>query len=134
MLKKLVGFALLGISIVLISGCAISRQGDLQAQGLRNQVSVLEAQLQAKDDEINDLREALDKKTQEETNSHPSAKQIQMALRNAGFDPGSLDGRMGKKTRNAIKAFQAANNLDRDGKAGKQTWALLKGYLHKEIK
>ena len=64
----------------------------------------------------------------------PATKDIQRALDNAGFNPGSVDGRMGKQTRNAIKAFQRANNLVADGKVGKQTWDLLSEYLKKKVK
>ncbi|MDI6759100.1 MAG: peptidoglycan-binding domain-containing protein [Candidatus Omnitrophota bacterium] len=141
MLKKLVGFVLLGVFVISVSGCAGSRQGDLQMQGLRNQISALEAQLQVKDEEIDSLKEASVLETQGqkekiicEVKSRPNIKQVQIALRNAGFDPGCLDAKMGKKTRSAIKAFQAANNLTRDGKVGKRTWLLLRNYLEQKVK
>lgn len=114
-------------------------------QGLRNQISVLETQLETKDQEIESLKDTLNKAGQveeipskkrvvPEIKSRPSAKQIQMALRNAGYNPGSIDGRMGRQTKDAIKAFQKDNNLVADGKAGKETWNLLKEYLYKKIK
>ncbi len=138
MLKKAVGFVLFGIFVISVSGCAGSRQRDLQTQGLRNQVSALEAQLEAKDEEINSLKDLETQGQKEkiihEVKSRPNMKQVQIALRNAGFDPGCLDGKMGKKTRSAIKAFQSANNLARDGKVGKQTWALLRNYLEQKVK
>jgi peptidoglycan hydrolase-like protein with peptidoglycan-binding domain len=52
-------------------------------------------------------------------------------LKNAGYDPGAIDGKLGKKTREAVKAFQTANNLKVDGKVGSQTWGMLKEYLSK---
>jgi peptidoglycan hydrolase-like protein with peptidoglycan-binding domain len=36
---------------------------------------------------------------------------IQQALKDKGFDPGPVDGKAGPKTRDAIRAFQKANNL-----------------------
>lgn len=56
-------------------------------------------------------------------------RQIQAALRNSGFDPGSIDGKIGPKTKKAIKDFQAANGLAADGKVGQKTWAKLSRYL-----
>lgn len=132
--------------VCVASGCATARrQKDMEIQGLRNQVSLLESQLQSKDDEIALLREDLNRLEQErgasekkkpvaEVKSRPKVKDIQIALRNAGYDPGAIDGRMGKKTRDAIRSFQRANGLAVDGKVGKQTWALLKDYLGKKIK
>ncbi|MFZ2937989.1 MAG: peptidoglycan-binding domain-containing protein, partial [Candidatus Omnitrophota bacterium] len=38
------------------------------------------------------------------------------------------------QTKDAIKAFQQANNLTVDGKVGKKTWDLLKEYLYKKAK
>jgi peptidoglycan hydrolase-like protein with peptidoglycan-binding domain len=56
-------------------------------------------------------------------------RQVQTALKNAGIDPGSIDGKMGAKTKEAIKEFQASHNLVRDGKVGSKTWRKLKKYL-----
>jgi peptidoglycan hydrolase-like protein with peptidoglycan-binding domain len=134
------------VFVLGLGGCATARkQSDIQMQGLKNQISVLEAQLRSRDEEINSLREALSKTTQEsmtqagtkaikEVKSRPKVRQIQTALKNAGYNPGPIDGRMGKQTRDAIKAFQKANNLLVDGKVGKYTWVLLKEYLDKKIK
>jgi peptidoglycan hydrolase-like protein with peptidoglycan-binding domain len=146
MLRKIAIFATLLILTVSLSGCATARrQKDLESQGLRNQISVLEAQIQSKDDEINNLRGSLGgaqkeessvsrKKVIAEVKSRPNVKQIQTAIKNAGYNPGPLDGKMGKQTRDAIQAFQRANDLAADGKVGKQTWALLKEYLYKKVK
>ena len=54
---------------------------------------------------------------------------IQKALKNAGFNPGPIDGRMGPKTKKAISDFQRENNLTVDGIVGKKTWAKLNPYL-----
>ncbi|HSF95249.1 MAG TPA: TIGR02594 family protein [Thermohalobaculum sp.] len=56
-----------------------------------------------------------------------AVKDIQKALKKAGFDPGSADGIIGRKTTAAIKAFQAANKLTPDGIVGPKTMAALFG-------
>ena len=56
-------------------------------------------------------------------------REIQQALKNAGFDPGTIDGRMGAKTQVAVRDFQRANSLEADGKVGPRTWAKLETYL-----
>lgn len=59
----------------------------------------------------------------------PSAKEIQAALKNAGFYSGSVDGKLGPQSMKAIEAFQKANGLSADGKVGPKTWAALSKYL-----
>lgn len=149
MAKKLIGVIGLFVFMVSLSGCATMRNNnDLEVQGLKNQVSLLESQLSSKDEELNSLRDSLNKASQQaqtivdETNKkasfdikdRPTNKQIQTALENAGFDPGDVDGHMGRKTKEAIRAFQRANNLHPDGRVGKKTWDLLKEYLEKKVK
>lgn len=150
MLKKVGVFSLMFVFLSLLGGCATMRkENNLEIQRLRNQITVLESQLQTKEDEINSLKESIarqaqqeipviketaKKKTAGEVKSRPNVKQIQSALKNAGFDAGEVDGKMGKKTVDAIKAFQQQNNLNADGKVGKETWNLLKEYLYKKVK
>ena len=150
MLKKVLGLVLVTVFLVSLSGCATARkQNDLEIQGLKNQISVLESQLQSKDEEINSLKETLasqpqpkeeavkcakKKKVIGEVKSRPSIRQVQIALQNAGFDPGLVDGKMGKQTREAIKSFQRAHNLPADGKVGRKTWGELKEYLYQKVK
>lgn len=126
--------------MVCAAGCATSRnQKDLEIQGLRNRMSVLETELEDKDEEISSLREALagaqaQKKVIGEAKSRFTVKQAQIALQNAGYDPGPIDGKMGKKTKAAIIAFQRDNNLNTTGKADNKTWDSLKRYLYKKVK
>ncbi|NOX41950.1 MAG: hypothetical protein GXP05_16065 [Alphaproteobacteria bacterium] len=42
---------------------------------------------------------------------------IQNALTELGYDPGPIDGKMGKKTRAAITQFQVNSGLSPDGRA-----------------
>ncbi len=152
MFKKVVVFSFVVVFGLSLSGCATGRkQKDMEIQGLRNQISALESQIQSKDEEINSLKEELVKAPAQETQampltkrgkkrvigevkSRPNVKQIQIALSNAGFDPGAVDGKKGRQTRSAIRAFQSAHNLPVDGKVGKRTWSLLKEYLYQKVK
>ena len=52
---------------------------------------------------------------------------LQTALKMAGFNPGIIDGILGKKTDAAIRAFQTAKGLVVDGKAGPKTITALGG-------
>ncbi|MFZ2602868.1 MAG: peptidoglycan-binding domain-containing protein [Candidatus Omnitrophota bacterium] len=69
------------------------------------------------------------KKTYSETAIQLSPKQIQRALKNAGFYQGSVDGKIGPRTKEAIKEFQKARGLKADGVVGKRTSAELNKYL-----
>jgi peptidoglycan hydrolase-like protein with peptidoglycan-binding domain len=59
----------------------------------------------------------------------PITKDVQTALKNAGFNPGSFDGKIGPRTRQAIKDFQKSKGLVPDGVVGPKTWANLSKYL-----
>lgn len=73
--------------------------------------------------------------TQEEEVSHPdldpmwkleiNIKELQQALAKAGYDPGPVDGRMGKKTRAALIHFQKDNKLEPTGKLNEATMIAL---------
>jgi len=56
-------------------------------------------------------------------------KDIQLALKNAGFYNGRIDGKIGRNTKKALKEFQKANGLKADGKVGPKTKSLLFQYL-----
>jgi peptidoglycan hydrolase-like protein with peptidoglycan-binding domain len=134
MVRRVLVLALLAGFGFSLSGCVTTRKSsELEMQGLRNQVSALESQLRAKDDELNSLREPAVRNT-DEIKGQPKAKEVQAALKNAGYAIGKIDGKIGKQTREAIRAFQKANNLPVDGKVGKKTWAALKDYFQKKLK
>jgi peptidoglycan hydrolase-like protein with peptidoglycan-binding domain/predicted small secreted protein len=135
------------VMAVLLSGCATmggSGQKDMEIQKMRNQISVMNSQLQAKDEEIAGLRSDAGRAQEEmvtssndsaasgedrEVKSRPTIKQIQKALKNSGHYSGSVDGHYGKQTKEAVKDFQKANNLKPDGKVGKKTWRALRKQL-----
>ncbi|RZU02525.1 peptidoglycan-binding protein [Rivibacter subsaxonicus] len=51
----------------------------------------------------------------------PSVRKLQKALKDAGFDPGLVDGEFGAGTEAALKAFQQSAGLLADGVAGPRT-------------
>jgi len=59
----------------------------------------------------------------------PTVKEIQTALKNAGYYAGLIDGKVGPMTKKAIEAFQKANGIKADGKVGPRTWAVLSSHL-----
>ena len=142
MVKKIWGIGLAVVGMFVFSGCmTMNKNDEMLAQGLRNKVLALETQLKEKDDEINSLKEAslkssadvsLDKIGEAQPQAEP--KQIQTALKNTGYYQGAVDGKLGKKTRRAVRDFQKANNLPVDGRVGKNTWLVLKEYLEKKVK
>ena len=58
----------------------------------------------------------------------PTTRQIQQALKNAGFYQSAVDGKIGPVTRDAIKEFQRVHGLTDDGVVGRRTWATLSTY------
>ena len=56
-------------------------------------------------------------------------KQVQRALKQAGFDPGSIDGLIGHRTHTALMEFQKAHRLEPDGVLGVKTWEALSTYM-----
>jgi peptidoglycan hydrolase-like protein with peptidoglycan-binding domain len=52
-------------------------------------------------------------------------EEIQQILKDADFDPGSVDGMMGAQTRGAIREFQKASQLRPTGKMDSATWSAL---------
>ncbi len=53
---------------------------------------------------------------------NPRVEEIQRILKDAHFDPGSLDGVMGSRTRKAIRDFQKEKGLWPSGKIDSKTW------------
>lgn len=59
--------------------------------------------------------------------SGSAVEDLQRKLKEAGFDPGEIDGKMGPKTEAAVRAYQRAKGLQVDGIVGPQTRAALLG-------
>ena len=60
----------------------------------------------------------------------PTVRQIQTALKNAGYYFGTIDGKIGPLTKGAIEKFQKANGLKADAKIWPKTWGVLGKYLN----
>jgi peptidoglycan hydrolase-like protein with peptidoglycan-binding domain len=131
---KLILTVVLFISLI---GCATTKRTTTQASSeeLQAKINDLEKQLQDKDEQIRALEAKTSKVkgtelTIEEVDvSKVTPTQIQTALKKAGYYNDAIDGKIGKKTKDAVKEFQKANGLKADGKVGKQTWAKLQKYL-----
>lgn len=65
----------------------------------------------------------------ETTGGDPFTRQVQKALKRAGYNPGPIDGMMGQNTQRAIERFQKARGLKVTGSTTPATWRLLKRYL-----
>lgn len=132
---------LLSLLLILnLSGCATTKKesANTQIQQLQTQIGDLEIQLKQRDEEIHGLEKEMERaecaksvkaRTASADVSKVSAREIQAALKNAGFYDGTIDGKIGKNTKSAICAFQEANGLSADGIAGNKTWSKLKAYL-----
>ncbi len=77
-----------------------------------------------------EVRSAYESRNEIPDVSNVTTKEIQAALKKAGFDPGSIDGKLGPRTTQAIKEFQRIKGLKVDGKVGLRTWSELGKYLY----
>jgi len=147
--------------LLLLTGCATSnkRLGGLETKVnvLESRVNLVEGRQSNIEDQSGESRESMGYlKGRVENVSHgPSTvviadvqgnkgdiyksgkisftkKKIQVALKNAGFYNGPIDGKIGKNTKQAIKEFQKANGLSTDGIVGPKTKALLVQYLNQQ--
>jgi len=141
---------------MFLGGCAtVDKSADYEIQSLRRQNLSLEEELQEAKQEILYMEEKLRKVEQEQAVLEEAAqrqtaqavsetsdesglisdkislepKDVQVALKNAGFYKGPIDGKLGRKTERAIIDFQKSNRLVVDGIIGKKTWAKLKDNL-----
>ena len=56
-------------------------------------------------------------------------REVQQALKSAGYYTGEIDGKLGAGSQKAIKDFQVEHQLVSDGIIGQKTWSQLKAYL-----
>ena len=71
---------------------------------------------------------------QETDMSQMSNQEIQIALKNAGYYVGSIDGILGSRSRDAIRRFQQDNGLKDDSIAGPRTQEKLTKYIDTKFK
>lgn len=144
---------LCGIVMIMLSGCATPKTQHTLMR-LQSQVSLMEeriAQLERLGTQRALQPSAGEPQTFQATGAHaaerspavkpvepsgpsaapsvkPTTREIQQALKAAGFYQGSADGKMGALTRDAIRAFQQAHDLKVDGIVGTKTWSKLSAY------
>jgi len=133
---------LLSMALILgVAGCATHKKGAVKAtkEELQTRVTELETELQKKDERITALEEQSQRAPVETTTyvehrtsstGSMSHRDVQTALKNAGFYSGAIDGQIGKQTKRAIKEFQRSNGLVADGVIGPKTKAKLRSYLN----
>lgn len=145
-MKNLFRFGFFAVMIsILFVGCA-------SKGSTKNRVNALEAQMGVMTDEVARLDQSLQETRAALGQAHagvydagpvsantaiyrtPSgfelpSKEIQQALKGAGYYQGAIDGKIGPSTKSAVKAFQRDHGLDADGVVGKGTWNKLKVYL-----
>ena len=125
-----------------ISGCATAKPKSAPESDPSSQVAQLQNEIQAKDQQIQDLQYQVDGSQQSiKTNfsrhgradknsilkvDGVTAIELQKALIRAGYNPGPADGHIGKKTKAAVRKFQRKHGLPADGIVGEKTWAYLK--------
>ena len=100
-----------------------------QISGLNRQIGVLTDRQQALESELIGARR---QPTKPKTVTRLSKRQIQLALQSAGFYQGPIDGKIGPKTRTAVKDFQRSEGLKPDGLVGTKTKAALARVLRTE--
>ncbi len=136
-MKKLV-YLIVPILVLSLAGCASTKSGKPKKKDIKGRVEALETR-------VDDLEQ---KQTgsvmiEEQVSITESAKsqsvssgvtmskrEIQTALKNAGYYTGNIDGVMGPKTKQAVMDFQSAKGLKVDGVVGSQTSKALGKYLN----
>ncbi len=150
--KSLVCVSAAVLVAFIISGCGTSQKKvQSEVTGIKTRVETIESRLEgveSKQAEVErttaEQAQALDDlrssgASQAKTNISVKSREgmysgrmrdIQQALKNAGYYNGKVDGVKGKGTRRAIKDFQKANGLKADGVVGSRTWDLLSVHLN----
>ncbi|MDD5634414.1 MAG: peptidoglycan-binding domain-containing protein [Candidatus Omnitrophica bacterium] len=155
MIKKRL-YILLPVVLLVVSGCATATTKKVnalenKAAAIEEKLSTLEQRQAAVENQSGESRESVGyvKGKLEGIPHGPSTvvvtgnegylyksdasaltpKDIQLALKDAGFYNGAIDGEIGKNTKKAIKDFQKANGLQVDGTVGPKTKELLLRYL-----
>lgn len=139
-------------TLVLTTGCVSNKRHQRDVASLQTQIGALQSEVVRLDQALKESEMALRAGSQRASASAsagsnwsaqtaggpiyrtPSgfelpAVAIQRALKNAGYYRGAIDGRVGARTKEAIRNFQRDHGLTVDGVCGRQTWALLKGFL-----
>ena len=141
------GTVLLG-TLMLTTGCTTQKRHQRDFSSLQNQISTLQSDVARLDQSLKDSESSL-KTAQEQGIGSGSAfaslaesgpvyrtpsgfelptLAIQRALKGAGYYQGEIDGKVGSRTKEAIRNFQRDQGLTPDGVCGRQTWIRLKSF------
>lgn len=134
-------------TMALTTGCASKKRHERDVTNLQNQIGALQSEVARLDQALKDsdaalkaaqsggagAGSALGQFTEGAVYHTPSgfelpAVAIQKALKKAGYYQGVLDGKVGSKTKQALRNFQKDNGLTPDGVCGRQTWARLQSF------
>lgn len=143
---RIVTLLLLSGLLVVSTGCVSKGRHQREVSGLQGQVAQTDAALKAQAEKSQALEAELaaihgrqggsgvSGEFQGAVYRTPSgfelpAVDIQKALKSAGYYSGSVDGKIGPDSREALRSFQRDNGLTADGVCGRQTWSKLKTYL-----
>ena len=118
-IAAVVGFAM---ALLLLAGCGTRvRILSLELRELKGRVSHLETQFGRHDESLRELQTQVEQNSVQPQTARVSSiksfrparskvklttRELQLALRNAGHNPGPLDGKVGRRTVFATRAFQ----------------------------
>ncbi len=134
-------------TLVLTTGCTTKKRHQRDISTLQSQIGSLQSDVARLDQSLKDSEMAVKAAQEKGSGSTGSAfnelsggpiyrtpsgfelpaAAIQRALKSAGYYDGAIDGKVGSRTKEAIRNFQRDNGLTTDGVCGRQTWARLKG-------
>ena len=136
------GLALFGIAV---SGCVSKSTHESEVNSLQAQILQMDAALREQSQRTQELESQLASTRGMKSTGTPGvltgvmyrtpsgfevpALDVQKALKNAGYYSGSIDGKIGPDSREAVRNFQSDNGLTPDGVIGQKTWSKLKTNL-----
>jgi len=106
----------------------VTLTGEVSTVGAGNQASLIARELSGVRSVSNELIHAPAVSTHDESNAPRPARvmAMQQALTDRGYDPGTIDGIMGRKTAAALRRYQELENLGVTGRIDAETPARLK--------
>lgn len=146
-MKRAMEIGAMAVAGLLMAGCAASlRSRTSEVESLKTQVASLETQVGQLNAQVEELSKkqamakgqpqpasvAKENRLAKGPNAALPPRQVQLALKSAGFYAGPIDGKLGQRTKEAVQAFQRSNGLTPDGKVGTKTSVALAKFLDKE--
>ncbi|MDD5464843.1 MAG: peptidoglycan-binding domain-containing protein [Candidatus Omnitrophica bacterium] len=138
-MKRLLGLGAVVLMLAAVSGCGKKQEAEelqpITMESLSTPGSPITAMPDIKPQEVKPLAAPAVTQAKElvpvppQGPYKPAGMEIQTALKNAGFYTGTIDGKIGPKSKKAIENFQTANGLKADGKVGPKTWEALSKHL-----